>query len=193
MTHGYTVGDSGKILKTTNGGDTWIMMPSGISYKLMSVHFNGMNIGYTAGDHGAILKTTDGGTTWTGLVSGTSRHLNSICFPTTDIGYAVGDSGTILKTTNGGGVGIKETLFAAKSVTIYPNPVKDSFSIDLSVKQGTTLLSIFSVDGMKLLEQEIIGCKTQINISYLEAGIYFIKLRNENMVETRKIIKEEIP
>ena len=190
VNHGYAVGDNGSILKTTNGGAVWTMIPSGTSSTLFSVHFNGMNTGYAAGDHGTILNTGDGGNTWTGLVSGTSQRLNSIFFPATNTGYVAGDSGTILKTTNGGGVGTEEDTCTPKHITIYPNPVKEKFFINVSVKQGLTLLSIFSIDGITMIEQEIIGPKTEINASDLPSGIYFIRLRNEKIVETGKIIKE---
>lgn len=148
-----------------------------------------MNTGYAAGEHGVILHTNDAGNAWTSLVSGTTLRLNSICFPATDTGYAVGDSGTILKTINGGGVGIRNGSWSSKRLNIIPNPVQDNFSIDLSFLTGPSLLTIFSVDGLKLSEQEIAGSKAQISMSNLPSGIYFIMLRNDQMVETGKVIK----
>lgn len=111
---GYVVGGSiegsaaipvdsyGSILKTTNGGTTWIELKSGISNPLNSVYFIDINNGYATGSDGAIIKTTNGGTTWTTLKSGTSIELTSTYFTNINTGYVVGDNGTIIKTIDGG-------------------------------------------------------------------------------------------
>ena len=95
---GYAVGDSGRILKTTNGGTDWTIQNSGTTEDLFSVCFTDVNNGYAAGES-PILKTTNGGTTWTATSYG--GLLFSITFPTQNIGYAAG-FGTILKTTDAG-------------------------------------------------------------------------------------------
>jgi len=57
----YAVGDSGVIIKTTNGGITWIEQESGISSTLNSVYCTDINTCYAVGDSGVILKTISGG------------------------------------------------------------------------------------------------------------------------------------
>jgi hypothetical protein len=44
--------------------------------------------------------------------------------------------------------------------------------------------------GQEVLKQTIKNTKTQIDISSLSSGIYFVKLINDKQVEVRKIIKE---
>jgi photosystem II stability/assembly factor-like uncharacterized protein len=46
---GYTVGDGGTILKTTNGGTNWVALLNGISNGLKSVYFTNANKGYAVG------------------------------------------------------------------------------------------------------------------------------------------------
>ena len=46
---GYTVGDAGTILKTSDGGQTWITYSSGSDYSLKSVFFPNASTGYAAG------------------------------------------------------------------------------------------------------------------------------------------------
>jgi photosystem II stability/assembly factor-like uncharacterized protein len=70
---GYQVGDSGIILKTTDGGTTWNSLTSGTTKKLNSVFFTDANVGYVVGgweccpDYGEyepyaiILKTVNAG------------------------------------------------------------------------------------------------------------------------------------
>lgn len=99
---GFVVGDSGTILKTTNGGTSWMSLSSGSTSNLSSVCFITQDIGYVVGARGTILKTTDGGITWNMQTSGAVTSLLSVCITSIDTGYAVGLSRTILKTTDGG-------------------------------------------------------------------------------------------
>jgi photosystem II stability/assembly factor-like uncharacterized protein len=58
---GYAVGESGTILKTTNGGTSWNTLSSGTDNSLASVYFIDANTGFVVGEGGTILKTTNGG------------------------------------------------------------------------------------------------------------------------------------
>ena len=107
---GYSVGQNATILKTTNGGQTWISLNTGLPIygTLLSVCFIDANIGYVVGYANVILKTTDGGTTWTSQNSGIFDNFTAVYFRDANNGYITGSSGTlsspceILKTTNGG-------------------------------------------------------------------------------------------
>jgi photosystem II stability/assembly factor-like uncharacterized protein len=107
------VGDSGTIIRTTDGGNNWQIQSSksDLKHDLYSVHFVNENVGWTVGESGTILKTVNGGTTWFSLRSGTSKKLYDVHFVNEDTGWAVGghyipdhinEGGIILKTTNGG-------------------------------------------------------------------------------------------
>ncbi len=64
--NGWVVGDSGTILKTTNGGQTWDtpVTPAGTeNINLRDVIFIDQNVGYIAGEY-KCLKSTDGGGHW---------------------------------------------------------------------------------------------------------------------------------
>ena len=86
-------GCSGEILKTSDGGTTWIAqnIPPNTE-TLNSVCFPDGNTGYLAGDNGTIFKTTDGGTTWSYQSSNVNQNLNTIYFSDATTGYIVGDS-----------------------------------------------------------------------------------------------------
>jgi hypothetical protein len=59
---GYNwMGGSGILLKTVDGGATWLIQDSIISCALNSVCFLNSDTGYTVGNCGTILKTTNGG------------------------------------------------------------------------------------------------------------------------------------
>lgn len=59
------VGSEGTILKSTNGGNTWVKKTSGTTNTLWKVQFPTTEIGYIFCSDGKILKTIDGGETWT--------------------------------------------------------------------------------------------------------------------------------
>jgi parallel beta-helix repeat protein len=105
---GIVVGSQGVILKTIDGGVSWIENIHLTYNDLHSVYFTNTNTGYIVGDYGIILKTFDGGTNWITLqASGANYNLNSVYFTDANIGYASGGpnsggSGTILKTVDGG-------------------------------------------------------------------------------------------
>lgn len=100
---GYAVGDSGTILKTTDGGEQWNSQNSGTIKSLRSVSFTSSEAGCAVGESGTILKTNDGGLNWEIRPSGTSVNLFSVHFPCADTGYICGSyDGDILKTSDGG-------------------------------------------------------------------------------------------
>ena len=114
---GYVVGDSGTILKTTNGGTNWSSLSSGTNHHLYSIDFPNANTGYAVGSlssEAVILKTVDAGTSWTVslLLSnfGYSIYFRDVFFTDSITGYALGGStdasmsvsNWIRQTTDGG-------------------------------------------------------------------------------------------
>ena len=99
---GWAVGDSGTILKTTDGGNTWNKQNAKTTNYLSSVCFVDFQTGWVVGESGTIFKTTDGGISWNTQNSGVTNHLFSVYFVDDSNGWAVGESGTILMTSDGG-------------------------------------------------------------------------------------------
>jgi photosystem II stability/assembly factor-like uncharacterized protein len=93
---------AGTVLKTTNGGNNWIIQTSGTSYYLHSVYFPNSDTGWVVGSYGTIIKTTDSGNNWLLQSSGTTHFFRSVYFINSSTGWAVGEAGTVLATTNGG-------------------------------------------------------------------------------------------
>lgn len=86
-----------RILKTTDGGKTWVTQvneaiihsrePGGNFY------FIDFNNGWFIGDKGIIFHTEDGGRHWEPQKSGTKLHLHGVCFINAKEGWVIGDSG----------------------------------------------------------------------------------------------------
>lgn len=99
---GWAVGDSGRIVKTSNAGAGWTQQRSGCTASLTAVDFVSPQVGYVAGTGGRVLKTTDGGRTWKRLQTGTHKGLQAVCFFDRTHGWVAGDDGALLRTSDGG-------------------------------------------------------------------------------------------
>ena len=103
----YVIADTGKFLKTYNGGTNWVSQNTGFTVFFFDLSFYNTDTGYAVGQNGTIIKTIDGGTNWTTLTSGTNKDLFSISAKVANNLWAVGDSGVILNSNNYGTTWIK--------------------------------------------------------------------------------------
>ncbi len=97
----YAGGENQTIVKTSNGGNTWNQVFTGIiSQPIRSGDFidslRGWMVGGTAGN---IYYTTDGGSSWIDQGIEAQEFLG-IHFPSASTGYTVGTGGAILKYSN---------------------------------------------------------------------------------------------
>jgi hypothetical protein len=84
---------------------------------------------------------------------------------------------------------INETLSAEdasseEAVSIYPNPVKKNLTID--TKKPFLSAEVYNVNGQVLK----ISNSKNIDLSKLEKGNYVVKVKTDNNVISKKIIKE---
>jgi len=77
---GWSCGEDGYIIKTTNGGVNWIRQGFGITFEpLFGIHPVDSNVVYAAGFYRTLVKTTNGGTDWTKVESGMQGDGNYTC------------------------------------------------------------------------------------------------------------------
>ena len=120
-------GENGKILKTTNGGDSWTVKFEKEGYDMVHVAFADEQVGYACGDScywdvyhhkGIIVKTTDGGETWQELPNTNFVYLEHPDFQLTndlfvvdaETFYLLTADNLLWKTTDGG-----QSLFCSAS------------------------------------------------------------------------------
>jgi uncharacterized repeat protein (TIGR02543 family) len=77
---------------------------------------------------------------------------------------------------------------SANSLVIYPNPVSDKLTVEAQEAIGT--VEIYNLMGAVVYSQKNCGNKVEINTSDLQSGIYFIRLMNDKVSETRRFVKE---
>lgn len=76
---------------------------------------------------------------------------------------------------------------------VYPNPTNHLITIELdvlSLDNTPTSISLFNVYGSIVLEQNVVGALTDINIQNYPKGVYFLKLETATKSFAKKIIIE---
>ena len=100
---GWAVGTEGVLLYTSNEGEFWNRLRTGLERTLYSVWFSSPSRGFIACEDGRLYMTDSGGRRWAPVTAGGGGEaLRSIFFLDGDWGWAVGDGGAILRTTDGG-------------------------------------------------------------------------------------------
>ena len=76
-------------------------------------------------------------------------------------------------------------------IKVYPNPFKDNITFDFAdeINKSITVL-IYDINGRRIKEQQFdtINSSVELNVSDLEAGIYFTVILNNNLLILSKII-----
>ena len=97
----YAVGDGGVILKSTDGGTTWIQKTSNTTNRLNSVYALDISTIMAVGDNGTIVRSSNQGANWTVDASGTTANLRGITIGSVGLfvfrAWAVGDGGTVVR------------------------------------------------------------------------------------------------
>jgi len=113
---GWAVGTKGVVIRTSDGGKTWVAQQSGTEKNLFSVCFVDDQNGWVVGEFGTILHTTDGGETWEPQICEAIQTeedkfsfdwkpmpaLYSLYCKDKETAWIAGMDGIILKTENGG-------------------------------------------------------------------------------------------
>jgi photosystem II stability/assembly factor-like uncharacterized protein len=103
--YGWICGFGGRVIRTTDGGQTWSGSFIPFMDQLESIQFTSPNIGYASGPQ-RIFKSIDGGITWTDITPPTAVEIWGLNFYDDNNGLTVGggciDNQGLWKTTDGG-------------------------------------------------------------------------------------------
>jgi len=85
---------------------------------------------------------------------------------------------------------IKESIDKEKQIVkIFPNPNNGRFTVALINIEGSSDISIFNTLGIIVYKNTLINAGfSEIELSYLPKGLYFVNVRNGKDVKTNKII-----
>ncbi len=99
----FSVGVSGSISKTIDGGQSWTKYP-GFTFinNLFSITCTSKDVCYACGEAGKIVKTVDGGTNWNEQDVLLNNRLRKVYFLDDNFGFAAGEGGSLARTEDGG-------------------------------------------------------------------------------------------
>jgi len=167
---GYSVGDSGTILKTYDAGINWQQQNSGTSLKLNKVFFKDFDFGFTVGESGIIVRTMSGGEPATNNENEIQSQLSFQLYqnypnpfnPTTKIKFTF--------------------------PSVIASEAKQSQIVTLKVYDvlGNEVITLVNE---KLSAGEY---EAEFNTSFINhqpsSGIYFYQLKTGNFVQTKKML-----
>jgi hypothetical protein len=73
---------------------------------------------------------------------------------------------------------------------IFPNPSRSSINISSNFVEKEFEVEILNMNGQVLINDKLFGKFNKINISYLERGIYFVRIKSNGKIRHVKIVKE---
>ncbi len=71
---------------------------------------------------------------------------------------------------------------------IYPNPANNLVTVQLEELPTNGVINIKDLLGKALLVQKVISTNTEINVSHLSMGIYYVELINDNYKFAKKLV-----
>ena len=106
--------------------------------------------------------------------------------------------------TNADNTGSTDDMFIAKldvdvgineinnqlNISVYPNPASDKLTVEISGNPNGSNLSLANIEGQQIIKRQITEPKTQLDISNLPSGVYFVRLTGEKNVSVGKFIKQ---
>lgn len=87
---------------------------------------------------------------------------------------------------NGIATGVKENATVENTVLVYPNPATDKINVSVKNNYENDVI-VYDING-KVIYQNRITNSTIINTEKWSRGVYFVKVSNEDVVNTTKII-----
>jgi phosphomevalonate kinase len=86
--------------------------------------------------------------------------------------------------------GLNDNFVRQNGFRFYPNPAKGNITIEMKNYEGKSEIQIIDIHGKICLKNHVSTEKTTLKISHLPAGVYLLKVLNENKTETVKFIKD---
>lgn len=88
-------------------------------------------------------------------------------------------------------IGVDDIANHTEDFRISPNPASSGIILEdynkSTFKNAT--ISIYNINGQKLIKHPLTDLKTFIDISTLKAGVYFVKMTGEKTIAIEKLIK----
>ena len=125
--------------------------------------------------------------TFTGLTASTNYtvRVRAICDGGVTSDWSAAQSFT---TPNGGEPQGIDDVNASYSVNIYPNPAKNTVTISVDGLSGKAQVSVIDMSGRTVMTSTMESDATQLNVSKLAQGTYFVRINGESISTVRKLV-----
>ncbi len=181
---GWACGNSGVVLKTTNGGTNWTTQITNVPNKhILGIHPVNDNVVYAVGYYGTILKTTNGGNEWIAIENepiGEGGDYFSVFFLNENTGW-IGENnvmgqGDVKKTTNGG------ITFISAFTNGWPRDMYFKDSLNGVGVDGATVIHKTTNGGDNWLSFAITGAGDFYRVSFINNYTGFTVANGTNLV-----------
>jgi len=185
--------ETGKILRSTNRGNSWSVISSGVNTELYQIEFIDQSTLIGTTSQGKVVRSTDSGVNWNVISTPVTQYLNAMSFGSSVFGITGGTTDSLLYTTNGGlnwslpaAVQLasnKRIQNAPGSLRNYPNPFNPVTTVNYTLQNaGDVNLTVYDMTGkaVKTLvnSNQVAGrFSVSFEASGLASGIYFYVLR----------------
>jgi hypothetical protein len=178
-------GTYGGVFLSSNNGGNWTAT-SFTSSIVWSLAISGTSNIFAGTGNGIFLSSNNGGS-WTDVSTGLSNFgVYSLAVNDSYL-FAGSDSSKVWRRALSEMVGINEINNNDNNVSVYPNPAKNNITIENTQKFK---IEISNIQGQLIKTSDAISNKTNLNVSELPCGIYYIKVKTENGLAIRKFVKE---
>ena len=177
---------------STDNGLTWqedINSATFLYPDFMCLHASGDGTVFSGGNSssmtsGAIFDSPGDGTTWNYSI--VEQQINGISSYNDTVVFAVGDSGYIVVNQDWATASVNNLELNSLSVDVYPNPTSQKLCIEFNSDEQASM-QIISLAGNLILKDTL---KTELDVSQLTNGIYFIEVISKDQVIRKKFIKQ---
>lgn len=192
--YGLAACDKGTLLKTPDGGNSWIkqkLAPDSIAFN--QARFGGNGFAYLLGHKtmgiggGYVYGSDNFGQSWRSVQVDPQWWLSDISMPTITTGYVVSNR-RLYKTTTGGGLGLSvETVDKTDDgISVYPNPTSSIVCLELPQTMKMLSLSVYDATG-RLVKRENQDVR-KLDISDLSKGAYLLEIGTGQGNYRRKLL-----
>lgn len=95
----------------------------------------------------------------------------------------------VLKALNTVGTGVDEYVSPQESLyTVYPNPASDQCYVTANTASDNALCQLYDLSGRLVLQTNLFPGVNALNLSSLPQGCYLMKITDEKVVVTKKVI-----
>jgi len=176
------------LYKTTDWGNTWIESANGLPQSSSITCFSELNDSIFIGTYTGVYVSTNLGNSWSAFNSGLPGAI-SIYASTIHKNYLyVGGTSVYRHVSSVTGIN-QVTDDNRVTMEIYPDPVTDFVTVELSQGKGKYILSIVDLYGREIRSLNSDEHKLKIDLSDLKKGIYFIKYKNDQIIAKKRVIR----